>query len=225
MFEWPNATPVHLQSYARRHLYEHFCQFEIPLTYRTVQIDVTDLKSYCKSNNVKFSQAIGFILLRANNHIQEFRHRIVDDILVEYEKIIPARTVMTENKVFAFARGVYTDDFAADYQENILIDERVSKGLVPTSTSSNLGHIYITINPWTTQTAVQAPYSKRMASVPVYCVGKMYDDNGRIKVGLGLQVHHGLVDGYHIGHCINIIERHLADPTLIERPFTSTFGH
>ena len=93
------------------------------------------------------------------------------------------------------------------------------------STSSNLGQIFITINPWTTQTAVQAPYSKRMASVPVYCVGKMYDDNGRIKVGLGLQVHHGLVDGYHIGHCINIIERHLADPTLMERPFTSTFGH
>lgn len=225
MFEWPNATPVDLQSYARRHWYEHFCQFEIPLTYRTVQIDITDLKAYCKSNNVKFSQTIGFILLRANNHIQEFRHRIVDDVLVEYEKIIPAWTVMTENKVFAIARGVYTDNFAADYQENILIDEHVSKGLVPMSTSSNLGQIFITINPWTTQTAVQAPYSKRMASVPVYCVGKMYDDNGRIKVGLGLQVHHGLVDGYHIGHCMNIIERHLADPTLIERPFTSTFGH
>ena len=52
MFEWPNATPVDLQSYARRHWYEHFCQFEIPLTYRTVQIDITDLKAYCKSNNV-----------------------------------------------------------------------------------------------------------------------------------------------------------------------------
>lgn len=225
MFEWPKATPVDLQSYARKHWYDHFCQFEIPVTYRTVQIDVTELRSYCKSNGVKFSQTIGFILLRANNHIQEFRHRIVDDVLVEYDKIIPARTVMTENKVFTIARGVYTDNFAADYRENMLIDESVAKGLVPMSTSSNLGQIFITINPWTTQTAVQAPFSKRMASVPVYCVGKMYDDNGRTKLGLGLQVHHGLVDGYHIGHCLNIIERHLADPTLIEHPFTSTFGH
>jgi chloramphenicol O-acetyltransferase type A len=51
----------------------------------------------------------------------------------------------------------------------------------------------------------------------------MYEDQGRIKLGLGLQVHHGLVDGYHIGHFMHIVERHLNDPALIEDTFVSTF--
>lgn len=65
--------------------------------------------------------------------------------------------------------------------------------------------------------------TKRFASVPVFCVGKMYEDGGRIKLGLGMQVHHGLVDGYHMGHFVHILERHLEDPTLLEGPFESTF--
>jgi chloramphenicol O-acetyltransferase type A len=219
----PIATPIDLDTYARRQWYEHFCQFEIPVTYRTIQIDVTALKSYCKHKNLKFSLTLGFILTRANNHVREFRHRIVNDTLVEYDRIIPVFTVMLPNNVFAIAKGVYTDNFADDYNANLSSNERVAKGLTTTPPSEHLGQIFITTNPWTTQTAVQAPFSRRLASMPVYCVGRMYDDAGRIKVGLGLQVHHGLVDGYHIGHVLDIVQRHLEDPTAIERHVVSTF--
>jgi chloramphenicol O-acetyltransferase len=51
----------------------------------------------------------------------------------------------------------------------------------------------------------------------------MYEDGGRIKLGLGLQVHHGFVDGYHIGHFVHILERHLEDPTMLEQPYVTTF--
>ncbi len=221
----PSAKPIDLDAYPRRHWYEHFSQFEIPLTYRTIQIDVTALKSYCKLNNLKFTLTLGFILTRANNHVQEFRHRIINDTLVEYDRIIPAFTVMLPNKVFGFAKGVFTDDFTHDYHANLAGNDSVAKGTTITPPSDHFGQIFITTNPWTTQTAVQAPFSRRLASIPVYCVGRMQEDAGRVTLGLGLQVHHGLVDGYHIGHFVDIVERHLADPTIIELPFTSTFGH
>lgn len=219
----PTATPIDLDTYARRYWYEHFCQFEIPITYRTIQIDVTALKTYCKQNNRKFSLTLGFILTRANNHVREFRHRIVNDTLVEYDRIIPAFTVLQPNNVFAIARGVYTDSYADDYRANLSNNERVATGLTTQQPSDHFGQVFITTNPWTTQTAVQAPYSKRLASMPVYCVGRMYDDGDRIKVGLGLQVHHGLVDGYHIGHLVDIIHQHLETPAIIEGHFVSTF--
>ena len=221
----PIATPIDLDTYARRHWYEHFCQFEIPVTYRTIQIDVTALKQYCKQNNLKFSLTLGFILTRANNLVREFRHRIVNDTLVEYDTIIPAFTVMMPNNVFAIAKGVYTDNFAVDYHANLSNNERVVKGLTVTPPSEHFGQIFITTNPWTTQTAVQAPFCKRFASMPVFCVGRMYDEAGRIKLGLGLQVHHGLVDGFHIGHVVDIVQKHLEDPAAIERHFVSTFDH
>ena len=223
MFEWPTATPIDLETYPRKRWYEHFCQFEIPVTYRTIQIDVSALKAYCKTNNLKFSLTLGFIITRACNHVNEFRHRIENDKPVDYQKVIPAYTVMTENNVFDFAKGVYTDNFASDYHENFSINESVAKGLAAPTRSENQGQIFITVNPWTTQTAVQAPYTKRLASVPVFCVGKMYEDGGRIKLGLGLQVHHGFVDGYHIGHFVHILERHLEDPTMLEQPYVTTF--
>lgn len=223
MSEWPTATPIAMESYNRRHLYEHFSEFDIPITYRTVQIDVTALKQFCKQRGLKFSQTIGFILTRANNHVPELRHRIVDDVLVEYNKIIPAYTVMMPNKVFAMMRGVYTDNFESDYSANLEILDRTVNGHEAIASSTNQGQIFITINPWTTQTAVQAPFSRKLASVPVYCIGKMYEEHGRTQLGLGLQVHHGLVDGYHIGHFIHNVEQHLDDPSLVLRAFTSTF--
>jgi chloramphenicol O-acetyltransferase type A len=223
MFEWPIATPIALESFTRRHLYEHFVEFDIPVTYRTIQIDVTALRQFCKERSLKFSQTIGFILTRANNHVPELRLRIVDNVLVEYNKIIPAYTVMMPNKVFAFMRGVYTDVFDDDYLSNLAIHDRVVRGHESVEMSPNQGQIFITVNPWTTQTSVQAPFSRKVASMPVFCIGKMYDQHGRTLLGLGLQVHHGLVDGYHIGHFVHNVQRHLDDPSLVLRPFTSSF--
>lgn len=223
MIDWPTAIPIDLDTYPRRHWYEHFCQFEIPVTYRTIQIDVTALRAYCKQKNRKFSFTIGQIITRACHMVPQFRHRVEHDVLVEYSYVIPAYTVLNENKVFEIMHAVYTDNYVSDHQQNVEIQAIVAKGLVGSPDSINQGVIYVTINPWTTQTAVQAPYTKRFASVPVFCVGKMYDDNGRTKLGLGLQVHHGLVDGYHIGHFVHILERHLEDPALIECPYVSTF--
>jgi chloramphenicol O-acetyltransferase type A len=166
---------------------------------------------------------MGFIITRACNHVNEFRHRIENDVPVDYVKVIPSYTVMTESKVFTFAKGVYTDNFASDYQENLAINDKVAKGLATPQLSENQGQIFISVNPWTTQTAVQAPFTGRFASIPVFSVGKMHEDGGRIKLGLGMQVHHGFVDGYHMGHFVHILERHLEDPNLLEGPFESTF--
>ena len=223
MFEWPTAIPIDLETFPRKHWYEHVCQFEIPVTYLTTQIDVSSLKAYCKANNLKFSLTLGFIITRACNHVNEFRHRIENDVPVDYVKVIPSYTVMTDSKVFTFAKGVYTDNFASDYQENLAINDKVAKGLATPQLSENQGQIFISVNPWTTQTAVQAPFTRRFASIPVFSVGKMHEDGGRIKLGLGMQVHHGFVDGYHMGHFVHILERHLEDPTLLEGPFESTF--
>lgn len=52
----------------------------------------------------------------------------------------------------------------------------------------------------------------------------MYQIGDRTMVPLAMQNHHGLTDGYHIGHFIDILNRHLADPSLIDHPFTSRFA-
>ena len=223
MFEWPIASRIDMDTYPRRALYEHFLTFEIPVASRTVQLDVTSLIDFVKTNNYRFSLVIGFIISRAVNHVPELRHRIEDGALVEFNKIIPSFTILSKDKLVYFSKGVFTDVFENDYYENLAINEHAAKGLDQNVGSENQGQIFITNNPWNSFTALQFPYSKKVSSIPVFGIGKMYNNNDKIKAPLAIQNHHSLTDGYHIGHFLDILEKHLKEPRLIERPFTSTF--
>ena len=223
MFEWPIASRIDMETYPRRALYEHFLTFEIPVVTRTVQLDVTSLIAYTKSNNYRFSLVIGFIITRAVNHVPELRHRIQDGYLVDFNKIIPSFILLSKDNLVYFSKGVFTDHFQNDYDENLAINQNGAKGLDQNVGSENQGQIFITNNPWNSFTSLQFPYSKKVSSMPVFGIGKMYKDGNKIKAPLAIQNHHSLTDGYHIGHFLDILEKHLEDPGLINRPFTSTF--
>jgi chloramphenicol O-acetyltransferase type A len=223
MFEWPIASRINLDTYPRRMLYEHFLTFEIPVATRTIQIDVTSLLDYIKSNDYRFSLTLGFIITRATNHVPELRHRIQDGHLVEFNKIIPSFTILSKDKLVYFSKGVFTDNFDEDYPENLAINENAAKGLDQNVGSENQGQIFITNNPWNSFTALQFPYSKKVESIPVFGIGKIYQDGNSLKAPLAIQNHHSLTDGYHIGHFLDILDRHLKDPSLVRRPFTSDF--
>lgn len=223
-FEWPKARPIDLATYSRRTLYRHFLAFEIPVVTRTLQFDVSNLLAHAKSKKLRFSLTLGFVLTRAVNHVPEMRHRIVNDELVDYDKIIPSITVLGPDKNLYFSKGVFSDNFADDYPANLDILERAAQGREPNVGSDNQGQIFITNNPWNSFTSLNFPYSSKIASIPVFGIGKMYEDRGRTMAPIAMQTHHSLVDGYHVGLLLDILNRHLDDPSLIDQRFTSKNG-
>lgn len=220
-FAWPVARAIDLETYPRRRLFEHFSTFEIPVVSRTLQIDVSGVRDYAKRNNRRFSLTLAFILTRATNHVPQMRHRIQDDILVDFDRIIPSFTLLSEEKIVYFSKGVFTDHFDADYARNLAINERAVRGLDQIKGPENQGQIFITNIPWYSFTSIQHPYCRQNASIPVFSIGKLYEDNGRIMAPFGIQTHHALTDGYHIGLFLEILERHLQAPALIDRPFAA----
>lgn len=222
IFEWPVARAIALETYPRRRLFEHFSTFEIPVVSRTLQIDVTGVREYAKRNNRRFSLTLAFILTRATNHVPQMRHRIQDDILVDFDRIIPSFTLLSEEKIVYFSKGVFTDSFEADYHRNIAINERAIRGCDQITGPENQGQIFITNIPWYSFTAIQHPYCRQNASIPIFSIGKLYADNGRIMAPFGLQTHHALTDGYHIGMFLDIVTRHLNDPALIDQYYART---
>lgn len=223
-FEWPQATPIDMANYSRSNLYRHFLAFEIPVVTRTLQFDVSALVTYAKSRKLRFSLTLGFILTRAVNHVPEMRHRIVHGELVDYDKIIPSITVLGPDKNLYFSKGVFSDSFADDYPVNLAIIDRAARGQEPNIGSDNQGQIFITNNPWNSFTSLSFPYSSKVASIPVFGIGKMYEDRGRTMAPIAMQTHHSVVDGYHIGLFLDILNRHLGDPGLIDQAFTPRNG-
>lgn len=205
-------------------MYRHFLAFEIPVVTRTLQFDVSNLLAHAKSKKLRFSLTLGFVLTRAVNHVPEMRHRIVNDELVDYDKIIPSITVLGPDKNLYFSKGVFSDNFADDYPANLDILERAAQGREPNVGSDNQGQIFITNNPWNSFTSLNFPYSSKIASIPVFGIGKMYEDRGRTMAPIAMQTHHSLVDGYHVGLFLDILNRHLDDPSLIDQRFTSKNG-
>lgn len=220
-FEWPRAKHIDLSTYSRRQVYEHFLTFEIPVVTRTLQFDVSALLAYVKERKLRFSLTLGFVLTRAVNHVPEMRHRILHGELVDYERIIPSFTILGPDKNFYFSKGVFSDRFADDYVTNLSTIDRAALGLEPNLRSDNQGQIFITNNPWNSFTSLGFPYSSKVASIPVFGIGKMYQDAGRTRVPLAMQTHHSLVDGYHVGLFLHILERHLENPALIDQPYSS----
>ncbi|MFO1431096.1 MAG: CatA-like O-acetyltransferase [Candidatus Competibacteraceae bacterium] len=60
---------------------------------------------------------------------------------------------------------------------------------------------FITNIPWVSFTAMVHPYDDTYGSIPNVAVGKYVTQGERLMVPIGIQVHHGVVDGIHVGHC------------------------
>ena len=68
----------------------------------------------------------------------------------------------------------------------------------------------MTCMPWVSFTSVQHPMNMHPTdSIPRFAWGKFFEENGRVKMPLGVQAHHALVDGVHVGRYFMRIQEHL----------------
>jgi chloramphenicol O-acetyltransferase type A len=222
-FVWPKAQPIDLDGFARRAVYELFIDYEDPTATRTVDLDLTNLMAYIKQRSYCFATVFGFLVARAVNLVPEFRCRLEEGSPVLYEHVIPSFVVLKADKQIAFAKGVFTDEFAVDYFANSQVVEQVRSGMTQDVGPGNHGLFWFTNNPWNRFTSLQFPFTSSIADVPVFATGKITDEGGRLMAPFAFRIHHSFIDGYHVAHFLHVIQAHLADPSLLERPFVSDF--
>jgi len=209
----PIATLVDLNTYPRLKLYELFTTYDVPVVSRTIPIDITNLRACIKQNNLRFMPTFSFFVTKAMNEIPEFLHRIENQSLVKFDLVIPSFTVLSEDNILNFAKGVWSDHFSNDYDANLVSIERASRGLDQATHQDGLGEIFITNIPWYSFTSIHHPYSKFTSSIPIISMGKIYQENSREIIPFGIQTHHALLDGYHIGLFMKKLEGFLDNPT------------
>jgi len=208
----PQATEVNLDTYSRRWAFEHFLTFDVPVVSRTIQIDITKLRAYIKIHKLSFMLTFGFLVAKAMNDIPEFHHRLQNDLLVYFDRVIPAYTALTADNIICFAKGDYSGNFNHDYVYNTERVARAKQGLDQNNLDKSQGQIFLTNIPWYSFTSIHHPYSKSNASIPIISAGKIYKENSGEKIPFAIQTHHALVDGYHIGLFMEKLEYFLENP-------------
>lgn len=199
----------------RQATFAHFRTFDQPYFNVCTEIDVTALKAFMAGQQRKsLFLAYHFLTLRALNTIEEFRHRLDGDDVVVHDKVHGSTTVLRDDDSFAFADLLLEDTwaaFAAKASHAIAQAKDPLGAFTPTDGATDVVH-FSTL-PWIRFTGLSHPQcTADRTAIPRISFGKLSQDTGRLMLPVSVEVHHGLVDGVHVGRLVERLEFLAAHP-------------
>jgi len=131
--------------------------------------------------------------------MKEFRYRIEGEEVFEYDSVHASPTIGREDGTFGFGQIDLVEDIDT-FQRNIKAEiERVRAldGLFTAPERPDV--IHYSALPWFSFTGLSHPRNYGDGdSIPKISFGKIFEQNNKSWLPLSVQVHHGLVDGYHV---------------------------
>jgi chloramphenicol O-acetyltransferase type A len=205
-FAMPSKRTIDIAHYARAGILKAFNSRQMPQFSTTSEIDVTGIKRGAEAAGVPFFMAMSYAVTRAANEVAEFRHRMVDGELCEFERIDPGYTVAREGDLFSFCDAVYIQDFR-QYMAHAQARMAAVKVEPDLSVGEKHHMFFITSIPWFSFTAFTHPYDPMYAYIPVITLGKFMERGQAITMPVAVQVHHGVIDGLHVGRFYAALSR------------------
>ncbi len=191
---------IELETWERKEVYEHFLHTEKPFWSVTFRADVTELKQYSREHHLPFYPVMVWAVSEALNRTEAFLYAIRPDGIWQLSKRYPSFTYMPENsslfRIATIDRDVKTpEEFCraaaeiSSAQECFLVESKETDQL-----------IFISCLPWIDVTGLtNEGMTDPSDSIPRITWGKYEEENGRLVLGMSLEVNHRLIDGVHIG--------------------------
>ncbi|OKS86289.1 chloramphenicol acetyltransferase [Mucilaginibacter polytrichastri] len=190
----------------RKEHYNFFKNFDEPYYGVTVQLDCTKAYEQAKALGVSFYSYYLHKSLIAIHSIENFRYRITGDDVFVYDNVDASATIMRDDHTFGFSHIKYFSDLQEFHNGVVKEIDRVknTSGLFTTGPSDNV--IHFSVLPWVNFTALSHASTKSGESCPKISVGKMVEVNGKKEIPFAIHVHHALVDGYHVGLFVDLLQ-------------------
>lgn len=191
---------LEIEKWSRKDHFRFFSQFEEPFFGVTVQVDCTKAHAWSKKNGFSFFLFYLHCSLAAANQTEPFRYRIMGDRILLYDRIDASPTINRPDGTFGFSYMEYDADFE---KFNLVAKEAIesvqkSTGLHPAISGENV--IHFSSIPWLDFTSLSHARSFAFRdSCPKISFGKMTVHKRRKSMPVAIHVHHGLMDGIHVG--------------------------
>lgn len=202
-------TLLDLENWNRKEHFAHFCKMEEPFFGVTVEIDCT--QAYQTAKELKTSFFIYYLhkTLVAVNAIENFKYRIAEGKIYINNQIDASATIGREDGTFGFSLIEYNPDFKIFEQTALAEIQRIQNttGLFTRSfDDDNL--IHFSAIPWLNFTSLSHARSYTFPdSCPKISFGKMItSDTGKKTIAMSVHVHHGLMDGLHVGQFVDYFQ-------------------
>lgn len=198
-----------IDSWNRKFHFHFFKNYDNPFFNITTNIDVTDLYSFSKKNNMSFFLTSLFCSIKAANEIENFRYRITGDEVLIHDKIDAGSTYLYDDNTFGFIYFDYHDDLNIFYQnaEKEIVRWKNIKDMAVRE-GNRTDEIHYSVIPWISFTSFQHATSyKTQDSIPRIVFGKYFNQNERLLMPVSVEVHHSLMDGFHVGEYFNLFQK------------------
>ena len=175
----------------------------------SANVDLTEFIPFLKDKKIPFTPSIVYLISQTANAIPEFRWRIRGEKVVEHPLVHPSFSVYTEvADVFSFCEVKHLNSFM-DFINNA--QQRMEEMRQNPSFSDDHerdDYLFLSAIPWVSFTGFQhAMHYHPADSVPRIVWGKYFEEHGKIKMPLSIQVHHAVVDGRHVGRFFQELEQ------------------
>lgn len=203
---------IDMAAYPRRDHFTYFSGLAYPYVGVTVNVDVTDLLAKIKGEGLPFFLTVCWCAAQAANRVPEFRQRIVDGGIIEFERCQVSHTVALEDGTFCYCTlehdlplRVYltvAEQAQAQAKERRSIEEDPAEAL---------DKFFISTLPWFSYTSLIQPVPHPADSNPRLTWGKYFVQEGKILLPVSVLCNHALVDGSHIAAFYEALDQFVAE--------------
>ena len=193
-------TELDIDNWPRKSTYEFFKDYEDPFFNFTANVDVTAVYDLCKENGLAISLTLLYYSLVTANQIREFRIRLVDERLVEFDRIHATQTILNEDETFSFAYFEMKDDVFEFNASGKEARDRYKSLRSFDVESHRFDLIYYSVIPWVSFTSFKhASRLDRTQTIPRIVFGKLFRDGESMLMPLSVEANHTIMDGIHVG--------------------------
>lgn len=197
-----------MNTYPRRDHFAHFCAMAYPYVGVTVDADVTDLLALCREKGYSFYLLVLHAVALAADEVDEFRRRIDQGGIVEYDECPTSHTELKPDGTYAYCTLRHHMPLA-DYLAKAEAARAAVRESGTIEEEDDVQSMYfISTLPWLHYTQLVQPVACGEESNPRITWGKYQPDAaGRMMMPLSVLVHHALADGLHIAKFYEAFDR------------------
>lgn len=209
---------LEMESYKRKAHFDYFSSLAYPYVGMTADVEITKLLEKVRVEHLPLFLTMCYCVSRAANGIPEFRQRILNSQIIEFDSCKTSHTVALEDGTYCyctldsdmpFPRFLpYASHEQKTAKENATIREEET---------DTLEQIFLSTLPWISYTSLIQPVPIPADSNPRITWGKYFSREGRMWIPVSLLCHHGLVDGIHLAQFYHFLDEQIL--TLCQHQF------
>ena len=203
--------PVDLSSWPRREIFAFFSGISNPFYAVTFRLDVTALRRYTKERGLSFYHSMIWLCTRALGRVEAFSYAIREGDLVRLESRRPSFTHLKPGsesfQIVTLPCEGSLEEFCAAARE-----KAEKQDYFIDFAGEGIDMIFLSCLPWLDLTALTNERDLDPDdAIPRIAWGKFVPENGRLMLGLSVEVNHRFIDGAHIGQFARELERMMAE--------------